>query len=129
VVEQQKVNELNVILEALQHSKAGAEKENKHIQEKKVETVCKLDETEKILLREKQKTTFTVDQLTRGALLYKKLGLEFEKVGKSRLKLNFTQIDPMDHERLFFFLVFVDQNDKYHGKSGCECTTTTNECM
>lgn len=57
-----------------------------------------------------------VNHLTRGAKMYKTLGMEFSREEpNSRLKVSFTQVDPADHDRVFSFKVFVDQSDTYHG--------------
>jgi Chromosome segregation protein Spc25 len=43
----------------------------------------------------------TLDDLTRGLMCYKKLGLAFEKPDEDRLCLHFTQIDPDEPEKRF----------------------------
>jgi chromosome segregation ATPase len=69
---------------------------------------------EKGVASEAAQQEYQVNQLTRGAKLYKKLGLEFERVGGARLKLSFTKVDPKDPDRVFFIVIFVDQSDQYH---------------
>ena len=77
-------------------------------------------------------------ELTRGIVFYKRLGLDFRRVGgqsygfsfvwhlkfcshydarsDDRLRLIFTQIDASAPEREFCFTIKVDQSDKYQGK-------------
>ncbi|CAJ1914797.1 unnamed protein product [Cylindrotheca closterium] len=62
----------------------------------------------------------TVDDLTRGILYYKYLGLDFEKTeGENELRFIFTQLDPEVPTRQFSFVLQVDRNDKYE-ISNCE---------
>ena len=55
-----------------------------------------------------------VDELAKGAALYKKLGLDFERVENDQLRLCFTQIDSRAPAREFSLQVRVDANDVYH---------------
>lgn len=52
-------------------------------------------------------------ELTKGVVFYKKLGLDFHRMGDDRLKLTFTQIDAASPEREFAFAVHVDDSDVY----------------
>mmetsp|Transcript_13823 Transcript_13823/g.28529 ORF Transcript_13823/g.28529 Transcript_13823/m.28529 type:complete len:263 (+) Transcript_13823:76-864(+) len=61
---------------------------------------------------ESKKTT--IDDLTRGVVNYKKLGLDFTQTGReAELKLNFTEIDPDDPSRIFSFVLIVNEEEKY----------------
>eukprot|EP00526_Cylindrotheca_closterium_P016117 CAMPEP_0113635930 /NCGR_PEP_ID=MMETSP0017_2-20120614/18740_1 /TAXON_ID=2856 /ORGANISM="Cylindrotheca closterium" /LENGTH=265 /DNA_ID=CAMNT_0000546753 /DNA_START=45 /DNA_END=842 /DNA_ORIENTATION=+ /assembly_acc=CAM_ASM_000147 len=56
----------------------------------------------------------TVDDLTRGILHYKHLGLDFEKTeGENEIRFTYSQLDPEVPTRLFSFVLQVDKNDKY----------------
>jgi hypothetical protein len=52
-----------------------------------------------------------VNDLTRGVRMYMSLGLEFQKADGDCMKFIFTQIDPSDPLKAFYFLMFVDSND------------------
>lgn len=61
---------------------------------------------------ESKKTT--IDDLTRGVVNYKKLGLDFTQTGQdSELTLNFTEIDPDDPSKNFSFVLLVNDDEKY----------------
>jgi len=62
---------------------------------------------------EESKTT-TIDELTRGVVNYKKLGLDFTQTGRdSQLQFLFTELDPSDPSRKFAFVLFVNDDEKY----------------
>ena len=42
------------------------------------------------------------------------LGLDFQRIGQDQLKLNMTNIDRNDPDRIFSFAVQIDPNDQYH---------------
>ena len=55
------------------------------------------------------------NDLTYGIIAFKKrLGLDFQRLGANRLQLNFTNIDPNSHSRVFSFSIHVDEADKYN---------------
>lgn len=65
-----------------------------------------------------------LNNLTRGVLFYKYLGLEFETLEEEAgdgayLRLIFSQIDPIQPKRRFSFTVCVDDHDLYNVK-GCD---------
>mmetsp|Transcript_16029 Transcript_16029/g.36076 ORF Transcript_16029/g.36076 Transcript_16029/m.36076 type:complete len:106 (-) Transcript_16029:385-702(-) len=55
----------------------------------------------------------TIDDLTRGLLQYKSLGLDFERVEAGRLRLKFTQIDRAAPSRKFSCTIHVNENNEY----------------
>jgi len=65
---------------------------------------------------ESKKTT--LDDLTRGIVNYKYLGLDFEKAENERLRFSFTQIDEQDPNRQFSFLLYANDFDNYEVE-GC----------
>jgi len=92
----------------IQALKAVEAEQLKLVQEKKKELTA-IEDQKKYESRE----------LTRGILNFKRLGLEFERVGDDKLKLVFTQIDPSDPDRQFSFSVKVNNHDVYEVES-CE---------
>lgn len=48
-------------------------------------------------------TTTTMDDLTQGIVNYKYLALDFEQAGQDQLRFCFTQIDPNDPSKKFWF--------------------------
>lgn len=44
---------------------------------------------------------------------YKRLGLEFDKIHDDKLRLSFTQVDPLDPGRKFAFSLNVTPSDAY----------------
>lgn len=61
---------------------------------------------------ESKKTT--IDDLTRGVVNYKKLGLDFTQTGRDgELQLSFTDIDAEDPSRIFSFVLIVNDEEKY----------------
>lgn len=55
----------------------------------------------------------SLNDLTHGVKHYKALGLEFQKADNDCMKFVFTQIDPNDPSRPFYFLMFVDASNQY----------------
>ena len=54
-----------------------------------------------------------MNDLTQGIRLYMSLGLEFQKAEGECMKFISTQIDPRDPARQFYFLMYVDSNDRF----------------
>ena len=46
-----------------------------------------------------------LDDLTKGVLMYKCLGLEFQRANNDQLQIRFTHVDPKDWEKEFVFRV------------------------
>ena len=61
----------------------------------------------------RKKMEHTLNDLTHGIKLYQSLGLEFQKAEGDCMKFIFTQVDPRDPQRQFYFLMFVDSHDMY----------------
>lgn len=55
-----------------------------------------------------------------GVAFYRRLGLEFEKIHDERLRLVFTQIDPLDPTRPFAFNVRVADADEAYTVDGVD---------
>ena len=55
----------------------------------------------------------SLDDLTHGIKMYMALGLEFQKCDGECMKFIFTNIDAKDPSRKFYFLMYVDGDDKY----------------
>jgi len=61
---------------------------------------------------ESKKTT--IDDLTRGIVNYKKLGLDFTQIGRdAQLQFFFTELDPVDPSRKFSFVLDINDEEKY----------------
>lgn len=61
---------------------------------------------------------FELNQLTRGIVFYKRLGLELESIEPSdseegRMRMVFTRVDPYDAERMFSFTLGVNQHNEF----------------
>ncbi|XP_038044651.1 kinetochore protein Spc25-like [Patiria miniata] len=50
-----------------------------------------------------------------GGLYQDRLGLQFKNIGDGQLQFAFTQLDPKDHNRVFFFTIKIE-NNKYNLK-------------
>jgi hypothetical protein len=96
---QSKMNELEPQLQAL-----GEEEMRESARVKKIR-----DEYEAL----KAQAGRTMDDLTHGIRMYSGLGLEFQKAQDQCMKFIFTLIDSHDPTRQFFFLMRVDDDDKY----------------
>lgn len=59
-----------------------------------------------------------LNELTRGVVMYKFLGLEFQRADDDRLLIRFTHLDPNDWEREFVFRVSLGEDDAYR-VDGC----------
>jgi len=55
----------------------------------------------------------TIDDLTRGILNNKYLGLDFQKAEHDALRFVFTQIDPNESSREFYFTIKTNELDEY----------------
>ena len=61
----------------------------------------------------------SLNDLTHGLKQFLSLGLEFQKAEGEMMKFIFTQIDPSSPSRVFFFLMFVDQDNLYQLVETC----------
>lgn len=80
------------------------------LMEKKSEMQQRTEQAQKRMMS----TQHNEHHLSRGAELFKSLGIEFKRIGNERLRVVFTQIDAAEPSREFSFVVFVDTNDVYH---------------
>lgn len=55
----------------------------------------------------------SLNDLTHGVRMYAALGLEFHKAEGECMKFVFTQLDPTNPSKQFYFLMFVDADDRY----------------
>ncbi|GBG26012.1 Kinetochore protein Spc25 [Hondaea fermentalgiana] len=112
--QQKKVAALHDELDGLRTNYADVENAMQNANNRRTELLGTLGAKEADIEAERETQQHRVAQLTRGATLYKKLGLEFQRDDNTRLRLSFTQIDPRDPDREFFFVIFVDKDDCYH---------------
>jgi len=109
-----KVEELHTELRGLREKQRDEENAMNAINAQRADALDKMKETEGKLGKSKEHQEMRLQQLTRGAKLYKKMGLEFEKEDGVRLRISFTQIDPKEPERFFSFYIIVDDKNVYH---------------
>ena len=112
--QQKKVADLHEAMSTLRNKEQDAENAMHTANARREALLNQADAKEQAIAEEQGAAASRVNQLTRGARLYKKLGLEFQREDNSRLKIAFTNVDPADPSRLFFFVVFVDQDEQYH---------------
>jgi len=62
---------------------------------------------------ESKKLEKRMTDLTHGLQLYSLLGLEFEKADGECMKFIFSQIDPVEPSKQFYFLILVDDRNMY----------------
>ena len=77
------------------------------------EQAHELQTAKRELAEAEQKQALDSKELTKGVVFYKKLGLEFVRMGEDRLKLTFTQVDAAQPQRAFSFAVHVNEHDVY----------------
>jgi len=80
----------------------------------------------KAKVEEAKKTT--VDDLTRGIVNYKYLGLDFEKAEGNKLRFTFTQLDAGEPSRTFFFQLKVNDDEVYE-VDNCQPAIPTSTLM
>ena len=73
----------------------------------------RLEEVRKDYDQAKSQAARSIDDLTHGIKMYSYLGLEFQKADGDCMKFIFTLLDARDPSKQFFFLMFVDGDDKY----------------
>ncbi|CAN0037503.1 unnamed protein product [Phaeothamnion confervicola] len=115
-------------LEALKEEVANLRQEEREVlpvklrelQALRTELERQLDEKQREEATRRRRKEQEINDLTRGVVFFKYLGLEFEHAGtggedeEAFLRLIFTQIDPEDPNRRFAFTVRVDASDAYH---------------
>ncbi|GAX17091.1 kinetochore protein Spc25, fungi type [Fistulifera solaris] len=102
--EQQRVETLQKQLDGKKQELEELRKEYNEFKERAVEVRRQKQETEM------SKET-TIDDLTRGIINYKYLGLDFERVPDDKLRFCFTQLDPSNPSRKFWFEMDVTELD------------------
>ena len=100
-------------VERFKHQKKEFEQQLRKLDEEEMKENSRLDfsRAENDVLRKKMEQT--LNDLTHGVKLYAALGLEFQKAEGDCMKFVFTQVDPKDPNRPFYFLMYVDSNDLY----------------
>ena len=84
-----------------------------HIDEEERIAMAKLQVIREEHEKARTKAERSLDDLTHGVKMYMALGLEFQKCDGECMKFIFTNIDPKDPSRKFYFLMYVDGDDKY----------------
>mmetsp|Transcript_7472 Transcript_7472/g.12998 ORF Transcript_7472/g.12998 Transcript_7472/m.12998 type:complete len:240 (-) Transcript_7472:230-949(-) len=112
--ERKKVADLHDALDELRAEESSVHEKMSAIEQSRIEKQSTVEKLLNTLQDENEKNEYQANLLTRGAKMFKRLGLEFERVGESRLRLSFTQIDPTNPGKLFFIVIYIDDNDFYH---------------
>lgn len=63
------------------------------------------------IARVKKRNARTLNEMTRGTLFFRRLGLDFVYIDEETLQFIFTQVDPVDPERQFSIDISVAQNN------------------
>lgn len=100
-------------IERLKQQKKSLDTQLRKYEDEEEREVSRLEtaRTEHDTHREKMEQT--LNDLTHGIRQYMALGLEFQKAEGDCMKFIFTQIDPSDPNKQFYFLMFVDANDRF----------------
>lgn len=106
-------------VERFKQQKKIFEQQLSKLEEEEMKEVGRLETSraENDVLRKKMEQT--LNDLTHGIKLYAALGLEFQKAEGDCMKFIFTQVDPNDPSRPFYFMMFVDGNDMYQLVESC----------
>lgn len=99
--------------ERLKQQKKVLEQQLRKFEDEEAREAARLEKTraEHDALRDKVERS--LNDLTHGVRMYTALGLEFQKAQGDSMKFIFTQLDPKDPSRAFFFRMFVDEHDQY----------------
>jgi chromosome segregation ATPase len=111
--QKQEIEQVITNNEILSQQQRICEQELRKAEESEERETARLDliRTEHESLRSKMEQS--LNDLTHGVRHYKALGLEFQKSEGDCMKFVFTQIDPHNVSRVFYFLMFVDANNQY----------------
>ena len=106
-------------VERFRQQKKVYEQQLRKLDEEEMKEVGRLETSraENDVLRKKMEQT--LNDLTHGIKLYAALGLEFQKAEGDCMKFIFTQVDPENPSKAFYFLMFVDGNDMYQLVESC----------
>ena len=81
--------------------------------QEEVKAVAALEEVTALYNLEMNKMAKTMKDLQHGMQNFSHLGLHFEKADGECMKFVFTQIDPSEPQREFYFLLLVDERNMY----------------
>merc|ERR1711871_1296963 len=100
-------------IDSLKEDKLGLKKEIALAVDEERGQMQKLQSVREEHEKARAKAERSLDDLTHGIKMYMALGLEFQKCDGECMKFIFTNIDPKDPSRKFYFLMYVDGDDKY----------------
>mmetsp|Transcript_11394 Transcript_11394/g.15954 ORF Transcript_11394/g.15954 Transcript_11394/m.15954 type:complete len:250 (+) Transcript_11394:97-846(+) len=100
-------------IESLQKAVRTKETQLEELKEKEMQKKSRADQARDTKHKVEETKRTTVDDLTRGIVNYKYLGLDFVKAEGNRLRFNFTQIDAGEPLRPFSFVLDIDDEDSY----------------
>jgi myosin heavy subunit len=99
--------------ERLKQQKKQLEQHLRKAEEDEAKEMTRVDSARVELDEIRSKMERHLNDLTHGVRMYTSLGLEFLKAENDCMKFVFTQLDPKDPARQFYFLMFVDSEDRY----------------
>mmetsp|Transcript_5066 Transcript_5066/g.12998 ORF Transcript_5066/g.12998 Transcript_5066/m.12998 type:complete len:232 (-) Transcript_5066:190-885(-) len=111
--QQRKVTDLQHDLENLRNSENALETQMSGIRAKKTAALGTVEAAQEAVQVEQDKQAHQRELLTRGARLYKKLGIDFDNIGGKRMRVTYTKVDPADPARVFYFITMVTDDDAY----------------
>mmetsp|Transcript_774 Transcript_774/g.1211 ORF Transcript_774/g.1211 Transcript_774/m.1211 type:complete len:250 (+) Transcript_774:116-865(+) len=100
-------------IESLQKDVQIKETQLEELKRKEIEKKSRAEQARDTKHKVEETKRTTVDDLTRGVVNYKYLGLDFVKAEGNRLRFNFTQIDAGEPLRPFSFILDIDDEDSY----------------
>eukprot|EP00980_Cylindrotheca_fusiformis_P023724 scaffold10871_cov177-Cylindrotheca_fusiformis.AAC.4 len=116
---QEEEKHLRIEIEKLKSEYADREKRVQDIKKEESKQRLRAQEARSLKERAQEAKRTTIDDLTRGIVNYKFLGLDFQKTDiENELRFSFSQLDPADPSRQFSFVLQVDKHDRY---DVCDC--------
>lgn len=111
--QKQEIDQYLQLTESLKRQKRALEQQllKYELEEERENVRCDNARVEHDAARDKMEKC--INDLTQGIRLYMSLGLEFQKAEGECMKFIFTQIDPKEPSKQFYFLMLVDASDKF----------------
>lgn len=105
--------------ERLRQQRKTLEQQLRKSEEDEVKEVRRVEQARAEHDEVRDKMERALNDLTHGVRMYSALGLEFHKADGECMKFVFTQLDPKDPAKPFYFLMFVDAEDRYQLVETC----------
>jgi len=115
IKEQQRAEVEHYLLqtERLRQQKKALEQQLRKTEEDEAKEMSRVELARSEHEEVREKMERSLNDLTHGVRMYAALGLEFHKAEGECMKFVFTQLDSLDPSRQFYFLMFVDAEDRY----------------